>query len=296
MPNAYYIPVLFLLAGLQGAAAGRSFTEAVQRSPASADGKCPTCPSDAPNACPGSYDCCAGGCCAPSPGGSHCDGCCCPTDPTTIPCPTPPVAPTPAPPACAPATPAPPTPLSGKYSGLCKIAAAGGVPPATCMVGEYVNVSITFPQMSFNSTRADWFPNCGPKGTFSYLAIYSDPCAAAYSDDMFSFGEPCGRRASCTPNDGACTGGCYTGLDTYCGDNCFEVIVGVVRSSLSVTLNPNSGLLSGVVAYSEPDTYGYYTCNFDSLSQNCFCQNSKCVVDPAATLPCAKCNTPGACV
>jgi hypothetical protein len=28
----------------------------------------------------------------------------------------------------------------------------------------------------------------------------------------------------------------------------------------------------------------------------CFCQNSKCVVDPTATLPCAKCNTPGACV
>jgi predicted outer membrane repeat protein len=29
---------------------------------------------------------------------------------------------------------------------------------------------------------------------------------------------------------------------------------------------------------------------------NCFCRNSKCVVDPAATLPCTKCQTPGACV
>jgi hypothetical protein len=29
---------------------------------------------------------------------------------------------------------------------------------------------------------------------------------------------------------------------------------------------------------------------------NCFCRDSKCVVDPTATLPCAKCETPGACV
>jgi hypothetical protein len=29
---------------------------------------------------------------------------------------------------------------------------------------------------------------------------------------------------------------------------------------------------------------------------NCFCRNSKCVVDPTATLPCTKCQTPGACV
>jgi predicted outer membrane repeat protein len=30
---------------------------------------------------------------------------------------------------------------------------------------------------------------------------------------------------------------------------------------------------------------------------NCFCRNSKCVVDlAAATLPCTKCNTPGACI
>jgi hypothetical protein len=29
---------------------------------------------------------------------------------------------------------------------------------------------------------------------------------------------------------------------------------------------------------------------------NCFCRDSKCVVDPTATLPCTKCETPGACV
>jgi hypothetical protein len=29
---------------------------------------------------------------------------------------------------------------------------------------------------------------------------------------------------------------------------------------------------------------------------NCFCRDSKCVIDPTATLPCAKCQTPGACV
>jgi hypothetical protein len=29
---------------------------------------------------------------------------------------------------------------------------------------------------------------------------------------------------------------------------------------------------------------------------NCFCEDGKCVVDPSATLPCSKCETPGACV
>jgi predicted outer membrane repeat protein len=29
---------------------------------------------------------------------------------------------------------------------------------------------------------------------------------------------------------------------------------------------------------------------------NCFCRDSKCVADPTATLPCTKCETPGACV
>jgi hypothetical protein len=29
---------------------------------------------------------------------------------------------------------------------------------------------------------------------------------------------------------------------------------------------------------------------------NCFCRDSRCVVDPTAALPCAKCETPGACV
>jgi predicted outer membrane repeat protein len=28
---------------------------------------------------------------------------------------------------------------------------------------------------------------------------------------------------------------------------------------------------------------------------NCFCRDSQCVVDPTATLPCTKCETPGAC-
>jgi hypothetical protein len=29
---------------------------------------------------------------------------------------------------------------------------------------------------------------------------------------------------------------------------------------------------------------------------NCFCRDSKCVADPTATLPCNKCETPGACI
>jgi hypothetical protein len=252
-----------------------------------ADGAIPMC-TTCPPSHPYPLDWCAGACCVgPTNCSSPC-GCrsaCMCGSACAAGCPTPPVpvAPTPAPPACAAPTPAPPAPLSGKYSGRCKIATDQGS-HANCTVGEYVNASITF-----NSTRADWFPNCGPKGTFSYQATYSDPCAAFGA--TFSYGEPC----EMPPNEGACTGGCYTGLNAYCGDNTVAQQRGASGSILNVMLNPNSGLLSGSVAYG--GTYGgKYTCTFDSLSQNCFCQNSKCVVDPAATLPCAKCNTPGACV
>jgi hypothetical protein len=58
---------------------------------------------------------------------------------------------------------------------------------ATCTVGEYVNAPITF-----NSARADWFPKCGPKGTFSYQATFGsmhvllhlEPCSHMESHHM----------------------------------------------------------------------------------------------------------------
>jgi hypothetical protein len=93
MFSAYYIPVLFVLAGLQGAAADRSFTEAMHRSAAAP--KCTTCPSDYPcvrddgHGC-ASSDCDLKTCCT----GSCCNGY---TGCFYVPCPAPTPPPTPPP-------------------------------------------------------------------------------------------------------------------------------------------------------------------------------------------------------
>jgi hypothetical protein len=66
--------------------------------------------------------------------------------------------------------------------------------------------------------------------------------------------------------------------------------------STTVTFACGSGTVGAPVTMKELEITNPPPTSLKCTIANCFCRDSKCVVDPTATLPCTKCETPGACV
>jgi hypothetical protein len=157
-----------------------------------------------------------------------------------------------------------PCPMSGTFTGSCKITNCVNNPFKGCEVGMDVAANMT---IAANMTK---YCDRSMEGTeFGGCKGFSGSGRLFPSGDEFK-----GSGGGNTPGGG----GASWNIDA-------------IRTA-------SNGVI-GTYQFGPSSTRQGYSCSlslFPISAAKCFCEDSKCVVDPTATLPCAKCNTPGACV